>query len=184
MGLQPDNNDVATQKESIEKAIEMFPNHETVLMLGADLLSQEAKFDEALASCDKMMQSSMQANDAILIVVKANVLCQMGMTKFAEAQQMQSQQIAMEAQQLLQQGQDLYAEAIKTEANCIEALIQLAQLKSMMGPDEMEASLSLCNQALPHARSRDEALDIMHLKLMMENRLVAINEMRANGVQV
>jgi hypothetical protein len=53
-----------------------------------------------------------------------------------------------------------------------------------MGTEEMEAALSLCNQALPHARSRDEALDIMHLKLMMENRLVAINEMRANGVQI
>jgi tetratricopeptide (TPR) repeat protein len=183
MGLQPDNNDVAQQKESIEKAIEMFPQHETVLMLGADLLSQEGKFDEALASCDTLIASG-KSQDAILTVVKANVVCQMGMTKFAEAQQAQSQQLAMEAQQLLQQGQGLYGDAIKTEANCIEALIQLAQLKSMMGTEEMEAALSLCNQALPHARSRDEALDIMHLKLMMENRLVAINEMRANGVQI
>jgi tetratricopeptide (TPR) repeat protein len=184
MGLQPDNDDLAQQKQCIEKSIELFPQHDTVLMLGADLLSQEGRFDEAMAACDQMQANSKDPNDAILIVIKANVVCQMGMVKYAEAQEKQSQQIVMEAQQLLAQGQELYAEAIKAEPNSIEALIQLAQLKSMMGAGEMEEALALCKQALPHARSRDEALDILHLKLMMENRLIAINEMRDNGMQI
>lgn len=184
MGLQPDNNDLLKQKECIEEAISLFPNHDTVQMLNADLLSQEGKFDEALAHCDQMIKASEGPKDAILVVVKANVVCQMGMTKYSEAQQMQSQQLAMESQQLLLQGQGMYAEAIAAEPNCIEALIQLAQLKSMMGAGEMEEALALCNQALPHARNRDEALDIIQLKLMMENRLVAIQEMRDNGMQI
>jgi tetratricopeptide (TPR) repeat protein len=181
MGLQPDNDDLAKQKECIDTATALFPQHETVTMLGVDMLSQEGKFDEALAACDEMLKKS---EDGLFIVNKANVLCQMGMTKYGDAQQQQSQQLAMEAGELLQKGQDMYAEAIALEPNCIEALIQLAQLKSMMGAGEMESALALCNQALPSARSRDEALDIMHLKLMMENRLVAFQEMRANGMQV
>lgn len=184
MGLQPDNDDVAKQKECIEKATALFPKNETVVMLGVDLLSQEGRFDEALSSCDQMTRTSADPKDSLHAVMKANVLCQMGMTKYSEAQQLQNQSLLVESGQLLQQGQALYAEAIVAEPNCVEALIQLAQLKSMMGPGEMEEALSLCNQALPQARSRDEALDIMQLKLMMDNRLVAIQEMRANGMQI
>ena len=184
MGKQPDNNDLAVTKESIEEAMSLFPGHETVQMLSVDLYTQDGKFDEALVVCDQMVEKSKGSGDAILIVMRANVLCQQGMTKFAEAQQMQSQQLAMEGNQLLQQGQDLYSQAIKVEPNCVEALIQLAQLKSLMGANEMKDGLDLCIQALPHARSRDEALDILTLKLMLENRLVAIEEVRSHGMQI
>ena len=185
MGIHIDNDDLAKQKECITEATALSPEHDSVQMLNADLLSQEGRFDEALKSCDKMISSSSNfGGDALLTVIKANVICQKGMAKYAEAQQYQSQALGAEAEALLKEGQELYAEAIKTEPNCVEALIQLAQLKSMMGASEMEESFSLCKQALQYARSRDEALDILQLKLMLENRLVAIKEMRANGMQV
>jgi hypothetical protein len=67
--------------------------------------------------------------------------------------------------------------AINLDPNGLEALVQLAQLKTMLG--DMKGSLDLSVRALSLARSRDEAIEVLHIKIMTEAQLIAVNAIQS-----
>jgi len=180
MGQQPDNDDIKYAKEAVEEAKKLFPDYETALMLEVEFMTTDGNFDGAVEQIDRVIAKS-DGDDAIPYVFKANTLAQKAMMHFSIAQQYNSQKDVMEGQNILKEVDELFEKAIELDANGIEALVHSAQLKTMMG--DMKGSLGLSERALPLVRSRDEALEVLNIKIMTEAQLAAVEEIqRSNGV--
>mmetsp|Transcript_29242 Transcript_29242/g.27997 ORF Transcript_29242/g.27997 Transcript_29242/m.27997 type:complete len:531 (+) Transcript_29242:2-1594(+) len=143
-------------KICVMEAKTLFPKHEAVLMLEADLLSSEGAADEALEIIDGVMATSDQG-DTMPLIVKANILMQKG---FATLNESAGEKMA-EAQAVFQEVQKMYQRAIDSEQNALEAMAQSAQLKCMLG--EMKQAYVLTTLALSYARNREEALELSSL---------------------
>ncbi|CAE7251106.1 unnamed protein product [Symbiodinium microadriaticum] len=103
------------------------------------------------------------------------------MTHLQAAQQTGSGADAEKAKKYFQETEDLYKQAIDLDPQGMEAMVQFAQLKTMLG--DMQGSLDLSVRALPLSRSRDEALEVLHIKIMTEAQMVAVGIIQAMGAQ-
>ena len=79
-----------------------------------------------------------------------------------------------DAEGLFKEAEDLYSSALERDPQCLEALVQAAQLKSLVG--KFEESRTLLERALPLSRSREEVMEV--------GQMLAMSRAKANGVAV
>lgn len=156
---------------SIESAKKIFPNHDSVVLMEADQLSNDGDITGAISLLDRYDENS---TDITPLIIKASILTAKA---FIEMQSATSQEMFMNAQKIFSDVQNLYEKALMLEPLAIEVMAQYAQLKSMLQGDLKGAS-ELLNRALPLSRTRDEVLEISQLLLMNEAQLKAVEEMQ------
>jgi thioredoxin-like negative regulator of GroEL len=109
--------------------------------------------------------------DSIPMVIKGNILIQRALYDLTNNPQDQS--IVQRSQKVFKDVEGLYEQAIKIEPNGVEALIQYAHMMNMTG--QTEVGEKLVNDAIPHARSRDELIELSQLLALTKSQIYAAN---------
>ena len=170
MGSVITEDDSRRNEQSIAEAKRICPNHESVRILESDSKASSGSFDEALETIDEMMKDS-DPGDSIPMVIKGNILIQRAIYDLTNNPQDQS--IVQRSQKVFKDVEGLYEQAIKIEPNGVEALIQYAHMMNMTG--QTEVGEKLVNDAIPHARSRDELIELSQLLALTKSQMYAAN---------
>ena len=168
MGLVITEDDSKRNEQSIAEAKRICPNYDTVRLLECDSKASAGSFDEALEIIDEIMKVS-DPGDSIPIVVKANTLIQRAIYDISNNPQDPS--TVQRSQQVFKDVEGLYEQAIKVEPNGVEALIQYAHMMNMTG--QTEVGEKLVNEAIPHARCRDELIELSQLLALTKSQIYA-----------
>lgn len=158
-------------QSSIREAIIISPKHESVIMLQADLLSNEGDIPKAFEILDELVRKC-DPEDSIPIVVKANILTRKAIDDLQKANG--NQDLMLEFQQRIKDVEALYEKAIEIEPNGVEAMSQYASLKTMFGLDNVGCQ-KLVKSALENARTRDEVQELSQLLLITTAQFDAMN---------
>ena len=168
IGLQMSEDDVSRNERSITEAKRMCPDHESVRILESDTKASTGAFDEALAIVDALIKDS-DPSDSIPTVIKGNILTQKAI--FALQNNPHSQSVVDDSRQIFKDVEALYEQAVKIEPNGLEALIQHAHMMNMIGQND--AGEKLIHQAIPHARTRDELIELCQLLALTTAQIYA-----------
>lgn len=179
MEQQVSESDSIRCREAITQAKAVFPDHESVLLMEAEQLSQEGDFTAAFHLLEKAKRRARRSqhrhidvdHDVTFLVTRASILT-------AQAFGEMAQNGIETSLTLFQEVDQLYTHALEIEPNAIEVMAQLAQLKSMLQGD-VAKSLELLQRALPLARSREEVQDLLMMLVMNEAQVNAVQEMQA-----
>lgn len=171
--------DSARCRESITAAKAVFPEHDSVLLMEAEQLSQEGDSSAALHLLEKAKRRARRSQhrhidvdqDVTFIVTRASVLTAQAFSEMANNG-------VETGLALFGEVTKLYEHALEIEPNAIEVMAQLAQLKSMLSGD-VGTSVELLQRALPLARSREEVQDLTLMLVVNEAQHKAVLEMQA-----
>ena len=91
-----------------------------------------------------------------------------------EAPQVSHAGLVAKAEGLFKEAEDLYSTALGRDPLCLEALVQAAQLKSLVG--KFDESRTLLERALPLSRTREEVMEV--------GQMLVMSRAKADGIAV
>lgn len=166
--------DHARNQASIVAAKKLDPTNDSVLMMEVEMASVEGNTEKALrlveAAESRPGQSAADTGDCTTLFIKASVIVgkAMGMLQNPDMMNM-----VEDARALLAEANAMYTKALALEPNAIEVLSQFAQFKAMLG--EVEEAITMLNQAMELARTRDDVQDL--------NQLLILNDAQWKAMQ-
>jgi tetratricopeptide (TPR) repeat protein len=163
MELSPSEEDLVLNRDNVLAAKRIFPEHDSIVISEADQLSNEGRIDEALA----LLGRPDKKDDVTFLMIRASVLTSRAFADLGNP----AAHVYVQAQ--LGEVAALYQRALEIEPQAIEVMAQFAQLKSMVLGD-LDGALSLLQQALPLARSRDEVLEICQVSACLMSKRVVV----------
>lgn len=163
----PGEEDKQMMAAIVQEAKALFPNHPSISLLEADIMSQEGQtsIPGAMEKVDSSLESA-EDDSATPYLVKASLLTQQAFVS-ADIQSFQ---------QVMREVEELYTKAIETEPTCIEAYVNFAQMKNFTG--DVTNALALLEKAIPFARSREDLLEACQLLIMSRAQAKAVTELR------
>lgn len=166
--------DYAHNRQSIQAAKGLFPQHESVLLLEVEQLSLEGEGEASSSLVEKAAKSG-NYDEFIIVNLRATITTNQAFLALqGNAANVQN---VGQAQMLFEEVNRLYQRALELDPESLEVKAQFAQLKSMMFGD-LEGAISLLKDALAIARSRDEVQDLLTMLVGNEAQANAIEEIK------
>eukprot|EP01038_Epipyxis_sp_PR26KG_P007167 gene7167-9770_t len=165
--------DMESNNAAVLKAKKLFPNHESIKLLEADMLSIEGRIDEAKEKIDEVVAAG--GNDVLPLIIKASILTNQAVMM------MQSGMTPTTAQSYIKEAEELYIQALAMDPTSVEVLAQYSQLKSMILGD-YENAVEMLKKSIDYARSRDEMMELQNLLVMNQTQLDALQAIKNDQI--